>query len=80
MLEQVREVGYGPATPVEESVSHFVEWYRAYYRIRHDDRFDRDFIALIEKARCRMVGVAVVGLQFEARKSEISAGQIINEG
>lgn len=28
----VREVGYRPATPVEEGVRHFVEWYLAYYK------------------------------------------------
>jgi len=27
----VRDVGYRPATPVEEGVRRFVEWYRAYY-------------------------------------------------
>jgi UDP-glucuronate 4-epimerase len=29
----VRDVGYRPATPVEEGVRRFVEWYRDYYRI-----------------------------------------------
>jgi UDP-glucuronate 4-epimerase len=29
----VRDVGYRPATPVEEGVKRFVEWYREYYRV-----------------------------------------------
>jgi UDP-glucuronate 4-epimerase len=28
-----RDVGYRPATPVEEGVRRFVEWYREYYRV-----------------------------------------------
>jgi UDP-glucuronate 4-epimerase len=28
----VRDVGYRPATPVEEGVRRFVEWYRSYYK------------------------------------------------
>ena len=28
----MRDVGYKPATPVEQGVRAFVEWYRAYYR------------------------------------------------
>jgi len=28
-----REVGYAPATPVEEGVRRFVEWYRTYYQV-----------------------------------------------
>lgn len=29
----VKDVGYKPATPVEEGVRRFVEWYRAYYQV-----------------------------------------------
>ncbi len=29
----VRDVGYKPATPVEEGVRRFVEWYREYYKV-----------------------------------------------
>ncbi len=32
----VRDVGYRPATPVEEGVKRFVEWYLDYYRIQRD--------------------------------------------
>jgi UDP-glucuronate 4-epimerase len=32
----VRDVGYRPATPVEEGVHHFVEWYLNYYGERKD--------------------------------------------
>ena len=32
----VREVGYRPATPVEEGVRKFVEWYLGYYRERKE--------------------------------------------
>ncbi|MFP4155137.1 MAG: NAD-dependent epimerase [Halothiobacillaceae bacterium] len=28
-----RDVGYRPATPVEEGVARFVDWYRTYYRV-----------------------------------------------
>jgi UDP-glucuronate 4-epimerase len=28
----MRDVGYKPATPVEQGVRAFVEWYRAYYQ------------------------------------------------
>lgn len=28
-----RDVGYRPATPVEEGVRHFVQWYRDYYKV-----------------------------------------------
>jgi len=31
--ELVRDVGYKPATPIEEGVRAFVEWYREYYRV-----------------------------------------------
>jgi UDP-glucuronate 4-epimerase len=29
----VKDVGYKPATPVEEGVRRFVDWYRAYYNV-----------------------------------------------
>ena len=29
----VRDVGYKPATTVEEGIKAFVEWYREYYRV-----------------------------------------------
>jgi UDP-glucuronate 4-epimerase len=29
----VRDVGYKPATTVEQGVRVFVEWYRAYYKV-----------------------------------------------
>jgi UDP-glucuronate 4-epimerase len=29
----VRDVGYRPATPVEEGVRRFIEWYRGYYKV-----------------------------------------------
>jgi UDP-glucuronate 4-epimerase len=29
----VKDVGYKPATPVEEGVRRFVEWYREYYKV-----------------------------------------------
>jgi len=29
----VRDVGFQPATPIEEGVARFVEWYRGYYRV-----------------------------------------------
>jgi UDP-glucuronate 4-epimerase len=32
----VRDVGYRPATPVEEGVRRFVEWYLNYYGERKD--------------------------------------------
>ena len=27
------DVGYQPATPIEEGVARFVDWYREYYRV-----------------------------------------------
>jgi UDP-glucuronate 4-epimerase len=30
-----QDVGYKPATPVEEGVARFVEWYLSYYRNEH---------------------------------------------
>lgn len=29
----VEDVGYRPSTPVEEGVKHFVDWYRAFYKV-----------------------------------------------
>jgi len=29
----VRDVGFKPATPIEEGVRHFVQWYRSYYNV-----------------------------------------------
>jgi len=29
----IRDVGFKPATPIEEGVSRFVEWYRSYYNV-----------------------------------------------
>jgi UDP-glucuronate 4-epimerase len=29
----VADVGFKPATPIEEGVRRFVEWYRDYYRV-----------------------------------------------
>ena len=28
-----RDVGFRPATPIEEGIAHFVDWYRGYYRV-----------------------------------------------
>jgi UDP-glucuronate 4-epimerase len=28
----MREVGFRPATPIEEGLRHFVEWYRGFYQ------------------------------------------------
>jgi UDP-glucuronate 4-epimerase len=28
-----RDVGFSPATPIEDGVAHFVRWYREYYRV-----------------------------------------------
>jgi UDP-glucuronate 4-epimerase len=30
-----QDVGYKPATPVEEGVARFVDWYLSYYRNEH---------------------------------------------
>ena len=30
----VTDVGYQPATPVEEGIKHFVEWYVEYYGVK----------------------------------------------
>ena len=29
----VRDVGFQPATPIEEGIARFVTWYREYYRV-----------------------------------------------
>jgi len=29
----VREIGFKPATTIEDGVKRFVEWYRGYYRV-----------------------------------------------
>jgi UDP-glucuronate 4-epimerase len=29
----VRDFGYKPATPVEQGVARFVDWYRGYYKV-----------------------------------------------
>jgi len=29
----VRDIGFKPKTSVEEGISRFVDWYRAYYRV-----------------------------------------------
>jgi UDP-glucuronate 4-epimerase len=29
----VRDVGFKPATPIEEGVRHFIQWYRSYYNV-----------------------------------------------
>jgi UDP-glucuronate 4-epimerase len=28
-----RDVGYAPATPIEEGIPRFIEWYRGYYSV-----------------------------------------------
>jgi len=33
--ELINDVGFNPATSVEEGITRFVEWYREYYRVRH---------------------------------------------
>ena len=29
----MRDVGFQPATPIEEGIARFVQWYRNYYRV-----------------------------------------------
>ena len=33
VADLVRDVGFTPATPIEQGIAHFVSWYRDYYRI-----------------------------------------------
>jgi UDP-glucuronate 4-epimerase len=28
-----RDIGFKPATPIEEGVRHFIQWYRSYYNV-----------------------------------------------
>ena len=29
----IRDVGYAPATPVEDGIKQFIAWYRQYYKV-----------------------------------------------
>ncbi len=29
-----KDVGFAPATPIEEGIARFVQWYRAFYKVR----------------------------------------------
>ena len=33
VTDLIRDVGYSPATPIEEGIPRFVEWYRGYYGV-----------------------------------------------